>query len=217
MDNNTLQLEPRTVTGKKVKQLRQKGYTPVHLYGSGIEASSHQIETQVLGQIIPEVGTNIPVTIKVLGDEADHVCFIREIQRHPVSEELLHVDFLRVDVTKIIQSQVPITLIGEPPAVQNLGGTLIQSQQFLIIESLPLDVPGSVEIDISDLDTFEKAVYIRDITVGDNVTVTADPDQMVARVIAPRVEIEEEVETEGIEGEEGLEGEEAEESEPTEE
>ena len=78
-------------------------------------------------------------------------------------------------------------------------------------------MPGSVEIDISDLDTFEKAVYIRDITVGDNVTVTADPDQMVARVIAPRVEIEEEVETEGIEGEEGLEGEEAGESEPTEE
>ena len=139
MDNNTLQLEPRTVTGKKVKQLRQEGYTPVHLYGSGIEASSHQIETRGLGQIIPEIGTNIPVTIKVPGDEADHVCFIREIQRHPVSEELLHVDFLKVDVTKKIQSQVPITLIGEPPAVQNLGGTLIQSQQFLIVESLPLD------------------------------------------------------------------------------
>ena len=217
MEVTTLQLEPRTVLGKKVKQLRQKGYTPVHLYGSGIGASSHQIETQVLGQIIPEVGTNIPITVKVSGDETDHVCFIREIQRHPVSEELLHVDFLRVDIAKIIQSQVPITLIGEPPAVQNLGGTLIQAQQFLIIESLPLDVPGSVEIDISDLDTFEKAVYIRDIIVGDNVTVTADPDQMVARVIAPRVEIEEEVETEGIEGEEGLEGEEAEESEPTEE
>ena len=217
MEVTTLQLEPRTVLGKKVKQLRQKGYTPVHLYGSGIGASSHQIETQVLGQIIPEVGTNIPITVKVSGDETDHVCFIREIQRHPVSEELLHVDFLRVDVTKSIQSRVPITLLGEPPAVQNLGGTLIQAQQFLIIESLPLDVPGSVSIDISDLDTFEKAVYIRDIIVGDNVTVTADPDQMVARVIAPRVEIEEEVETEGIEGEEGLEGEEAEESEPTEE
>ncbi|MEE2885263.1 MAG: 50S ribosomal protein L25 [Chloroflexota bacterium] len=217
MEVTTLQLEPRTVLGKKVKQLRQKGYTPVHLYGSGIGASSHQIETQVLGQIIPEVGTNIPITVKVSGDETDHVCFIREIQRHPVSEELLHVDFLRVDVTKSIQSRVPITLLGEPPAVQNLGGTLIQAQQFLIIESLPLDVPGSVSIDISDLDTFEKAVYIRDIIVGDNVTVTADPDQMVARVIAPRIEIEEEVETEEIEGEEGLEGEESEDSEPTEE
>ena len=217
MEVTTLQLEPRTVLGKKVKQLRQKGYTPVHLYGSGIGASSHQIETRILGQIIPEVGTNIPVTVKVSGDETDHVCFIREIQRHPVSEELLHVDFLRVDVTKSIQSRVPITLLGEPSAVQDLGGTLIQAQQFLIIESLPLDVPGSVSIDISHLDTFEKAIYIRDITVGDNVTVTADPDQMVARVIAPRVEVEEEVETEDIEGEEGLEGEGSEDSEPTEE
>ena len=215
MDTTTLELQPRTVFGKKVKQLRQKGYTPVHLYGSGIGASSHQIETQILGQVIPEVGTNIPVTVKVTGDETDHVCFIREIQRHPVSEELLHVDFLRVDVTKSIQSRVPINLIGEPPAVQNLGGTLIHAQQFLIVESLPLDVPGSVELDISDLDTFEKAVYIRDIAVGDNVTITADPNQMVARVVEPRIEIEEEVETEELEGEEGLEGEESEDSEPT--
>ena len=214
MDTTTLELEPRTVLGKKVKQLRQKGYTPVHLYGSGIEASSHQIETQILGQVIPEVGTNIPLTVKVTGDETDHVCFIREIQRHPVSEELLHVDFLRVDITKSIQSRVPITLIGEPPAVQNLGGILIHAKQFLIVESLPLDVPGSVELDISDLDNFEKAVYIRDIAVGDNVTITADPNQMVARVVEPRIEVEEEVETEELEGEEGLEGEESEDSEP---
>ena len=215
MDTTTLELEPRTVLGKKVKQLRQKGYTPVHLYGSGIEASSHQIETQILGQVIPEVGTNIPLTVKVTGDETDHVCFIREIQRHPVSEELLHVDFLRVDITKSIQSRVPITLIGDPPAVQNLGGILIHAQQFLIVESLPLDVPGSIELDISDLDTFEKAVYIRDIAVGDNVTITADPNQMVARVVEPRIEVEEEVETEELEGEEGLEGEESQDSEPT--
>lgn len=216
MDTANLNLEPRTVLGKKVKQLRQQGYTPVHLYGSDIEASSHQIQTKILGQIIPEVGTNIPVTVNVTGDETDYVCFIREIQRHPVSEELLHVDLLRVDITKSIQSQVPIILLGDPPAVQNLGGTLIQAQRFLLIESLPLDVPRSVEIDISDLDTFEKAVYVRDLTVTDNISVTADPSQMVARVIEPRIEIEEVVEDEDIEGEDTLEGEESEDTESTE-
>ena len=210
MDVLTLKLDPRTVTGKKVKQLRQTGYVPVHLYGAGVEPSFHQVEDKILGRILPQVGTNVPLSIEIEGGETENVCFVREVQRHPVSEDLLHVDFLRVDVSQSIQSEVPVVLTGTAPAVPFMGGTLLQPLQAILVESLPMNVPASFEVDVSELDDFEKAVYVRDITIGTRVTLLTDPEELIARVSAPRVEVEEITEEEGEEGEELAEGEEGE-------
>ena len=117
-------------------------------------------------------------------------------------------DFLRVDVAQTIRADVPVVLAGTAPAVRQLGGTVLQPLQNILVEALPLDVPVSFEVDLSDLDDFEKAIYVRDISVEANVTVVTDPDEMIARVGPPRIEVEEVEEEEG-EGEEGAEGAEA--------
>ena len=85
MDVLTIKLAPRTVTGKKVKLLRQNGIVPVHVYGSGIEASAHQVDVQALRRILPQVGTNVPLSVEIDGDKGENICFVREVQRHPVS------------------------------------------------------------------------------------------------------------------------------------
>ena len=69
MDVLTLKLDPRTVIGKKVKQLRRTGYVPVHLYGAGVEPSFHQVEDKVLARVLPQVGTNVPLSIEIKGGE----------------------------------------------------------------------------------------------------------------------------------------------------
>lgn len=214
MDVQNLSLSRRTVTGKKVKQLRKQGILPVHMYGSGIDSQSLQAEAGELRRILPRVGTNIPVSVAVDGSDDENICFVREVQRHPVTEDLLHVDFIRVDITQTISAEVPITLIGSAPATQQ-GGTLLQPLTSLLVEALPMNIPASVEADVSGLDDFEKSIVVSDIVVADNVTVLTDSDEFVARVTPPRVEtdtfdLEDEEE---FEGEEGVEGEEVEEEE----
>ena len=209
METVKIKLDPRTVVGKKVKRLRREGYVPVHVYGAGVEASVHQVEEQVLDRVLPQVGTNVPLMVQTEGRDED-VCFVREVQRHPVFENVLHVDFLRVDVSRTIQSEVPVVITGSAPAVVNMGGTLLQPVQTIVVESLPLDVPGSFAVDVSGLDDFEKAVYVRDIAVPAAVTVLTDPDDLLARVGAPRIEAEDLVVEEDAELEEGEEPEDAE-------
>jgi len=214
MDVQNLSLSRRTVTGKKVKRLRKQGILPVHMYGSGIDSQALQAELGELRRVLPRVGTNIPVSVVVDGSDDENICFVREVQRHPVTEDLLHVDFIRVDITQTISAEVPITLVGSAPATQQ-GGTLLQPLTSLLVEALPMDIPVAVEADVSGLDDFEKSIVVSDITVADNVTVLTDSDEFVARVTPPRVEtdtfdLEDEEE---FEGEEGAEGEEAEEEE----
>ena len=212
MDVHSLSLSQRTVTGKKVKQLRRQGILPVHMYGSGIDAQSLQGTAGELRRLLPQVGTNVPVSIEVEGSDQENICFVREVQRHPVTEDLLHIDFMRVDVTQTISAEVPITLVGSAPATQQ-GGTLLQSLTSLLVEALPMNIPVSIEADISGLDDFDKSIVVSDISVGDNVTILTDSDEFVARVAAPRVEADDfgidELEDEELE--EGEEGEEVEE------
>jgi large subunit ribosomal protein L25 len=189
MEEQTLSLSQRTVTGKKVKQLRRQGILPVHMYGRGIDSMSLQGVAGDLRRLLPQIGTNIPVSVRVEGNEGENVCFVRDVQRHPVTEDLLHIDFIRVDVTQTISAEVPIALIGSAPATQQ-GGTLLQPLTSLLVEALPMNIPATVEADVSGLDDFEKSIVVRDIPIADNVTVLTDRDEFVARVIPPRVETE---------------------------
>ena len=189
MEEQILSLSQRTVTGKKVKQLRRQGILPVHMYGRGIDSMSLQGVAGDLRRLLPRIGTNIPVSVRVEGNEGENVCFVRDVQRHPVTEDLLHIDFIRVDVTQTISAEVPIALIGSAPATQQ-GGTLLQPLTSLLVEALPMNIPATVEADVSGLDDFEKSIVVRDIPIADNVTVLTDRDEFVARVIPPRVETE---------------------------
>ena len=191
MDVPTLKLSPRTVIGKKVKRLRRQGVIPVHVYGSGTEALSLQVDALVLRRLLPRVGTNIPLSLAIDGQKGENICFVREVQRHPVTEDVLHVDFLSVDVSQTVRAEVPVVLAGNAPAVREIGGTLLQPLQSILVESLPMNVPASFEVDVSMLDDFEKGVYVRDVSVDADVTVVTDPDQLIARVSAPRIEVEE--------------------------
>ena len=205
MDVQTLSLSRRQIIGKKVKTLRRKGIVPVHMYGSGTEPLSLQTDALELQQLLPRVGTNVPLSIlledsRPEDDSEENICFVREVQRHPVTEEILHVDFLRVDVSQAIQAEVPVNVVGVSPAVRDLNGTLLLQMQSILVEALPMNVPASLEVDISGLDDFEKAVYVGDVAVDSLVTVITEAGDMIARVSAPRIEVDA-VEDEEEEGE----------------
>ncbi len=215
METLSITLSPREVTGKKVSRLRQEGVVPVHFYGPGVDSASLQADFLALRSVLISAGRNVPITVKVAGEKGEDICFVRETQLHPVTEELLHVDFYRVDVSQTVRAEVPIILEGEPPAVRNLGGILLQPFDTLEVEALPLDMPESFRIDVTVLEDFTSSVRIEDIEVEEGVNILRDHVEMIARVVAPRIEEEEVPETdeelELAEGEEAPEGEEGEE------
>ena len=210
MDLQTLKLDRRTVTGKKVKRLRQKGVIPVHIYGADMGPENLQVDDITLNRLLIQVGSNIPVSVEYEGQGDEKVCFVREVQRHPVTDDVIHVDFLRVDVSQTVSAEVPLVLVGSSFAVSEMAGTLLQNVQSLLIEALPMDMPAEVQVEISSLVDFDASIQVQDVSVPGDVTVLNDPEDTIARVVPPRLELEiEEEEGEEIEGEEG-EGEEGE-------
>ena len=167
MDNLNLSVNKREVTGKKVSELRSNGLTPIHMYGPEIESSPLQCDSKILDRVITDAGTNIPVTVNVDGGEQNNLCFIREVQYHPVTNKVLHVDFMKVQVEKSVRAQVPISVIGISPAVRTMGGTLLQPLLTLTVEALPLEIPKTITLEAELLVDFETNFYVSDIEVDE--------------------------------------------------
>ena len=181
------QADPRSVLGRRVRAMRKQGLTPAHVYGRALNPTNLQADSGQLTRLVSQAGTNTPIALSVTGSRESFFTFIREVQRHPVTEAILHVDFLQVSMTEKMQTAVPITLVGESDAVRVLGGMLFQALEAVQVECLPLDLPQSVEIDISGLDNFEKTVTVASVSLGSSVTILSDPSELIARVNAPRV------------------------------
>ena len=205
-----LQIQKRTTEGKKVKTLRNQGITPIHLYGSEFDSASMQVKMSELINILDLAGFSSPITLN--DGKNDIIAFAREVQRHPLTEQILHVDFQIVGKDDQVEVEVPINLIGESPAVKNLGGVLIKLMETIRVSSKVDTVPQSLDLDISVIESLEQSILVGDIEIAEGVQIVSDETFAVARVIPPRIEIEEEAEEELAEGEESEEGDESDDS-----
>ena len=202
-----LQIQKRTTEGKKVKTLRNQGITPIHLYGSEFDSASMQVKMSELIDILNLAGFSSPITLN--DGKNDIIAFAREVQRHPLTEQILHVDFQVVGKDDHVEVEVPINLTGESPAVKNLGGVLIKLMETIRVSSKVDSVPKSLELDISVIESLEQSILVGEIEIAEGVQIVSDETFAVARVIPPRIEVEEEeVEEEIGEGEESEDGDE---------
>jgi large subunit ribosomal protein L25 len=208
-----LKVSPREVLGKKVKRLRREGVIPANVYGHGLESVAIQVPKDDLAHLLHSAGRNEIVYLRLDGEEPRPV-FLRQIQRNPVTDAILHVDFYQISLKEKVRMEVPLALVGTSPAEQTHGGTLLHSLDRITVEGLPTEIPSAIEVDVSGLEEIDATIYVRELSVPGEVTVLTDPEQVVAKIAPPQVEKEvEEVEGEVPEGEEAAaEGEEAEEA-----
>jgi large subunit ribosomal protein L25 len=199
-----LKATQRDVLGKKSRFLRRQGITPTHLYGNNIKSLALQCDAAELQHLLALAGRTRLISLEVDGKQARSV-FIREIQRDEVSRQLLHVDFYQVRKGEKITVDVPIVFVGEAPAMKEKGRMIAHGITSLSIECLPDSVPPQIEIDLSPLEDLEQAIHVKDIVLGADITVNADPEQLVVKVSEAVVkevveevvaEVEEEVEAE---------------------
>ena len=181
-----LELEPRVILGKKVKQLRRSGTVPVHLYGPGIAARPLQCEQKQLLRALARAGSTNPISLSVQGEAGERLTFAREIQWNPMRGDLLHVDFLAVSATEKVAAQVPVNLVGESPGARETGGGIAQVLYTVDVEALPMEIPNELEIDLAELVDSNSVVRAADLPLPPNVTLITDPEAMVVRVDAGR-------------------------------
>ncbi|MEK6721722.1 MAG: 50S ribosomal protein L25 [Chloroflexota bacterium] len=206
----TLAVTHRDVTGKAVARLRRDGRLPGVVYGHGEPSTSVSVDTHEFEQLRRHAGPNTLIDLSIDGKKAKPV-LVHGVQVHPVNRRPLHVDLYLVRMTEELTVEVPLVAIGESEAVNLLSGMLLLVTEHVRVRALPDHLPQSIEFSIASLVDFEAQIHLRDLDIPSDVTLLTDLDEIVAKVLPPRVEEEPVVaaapEGEPAEGAEGAEGE----------
>lgn len=207
--DHQIAVEPREITGKHSKRLRAAGVVPGVVFGKKAGSVAVQLGAKELDMLYREAGRTSLVDLTIDGGAPTSVV-IKSIQRHPLTGRALHVDFFAPDLTHEMTADIPISFTGTAPAVEATGGYLLTSLDHLKVRALPSDFPHEIVVDVSSLVDLDTAINVGDLAVDGNVTVLNEPDEMVAKVMPPRVEVEPEPEISeleaAVEGEDGEEG-----------
>lgn len=198
MDIIEIQASPRTIKGKQVKALRRTGLLPAIMYGVGSDPQTLELPAHETELILQRVSGSTLIDLKV-GNKT-HKVLIREVQREVISRKPIHVDFLEVAMDVTIRAVVPIELVGEAPAVRELGGVLVSGLNDIEVEALPSNLPDRISVDISVLEGFDDSITVGDLVVEEGVTILTEPEEAIANVIYQVEEEEPEVEEELLEG-----------------
>jgi large subunit ribosomal protein L25 len=206
----TLVATHRDITGKAVSSLRHDGKLPAVVYGRGEGSANVTVDAHEFEQLRRHTSGNTLVDLSVDGGKARPV-LVNGVQVHPVNRRTLHVDLFLVRMTEELTVDVPLVATGTPPAVEVGGGTLLHPTESVKVRALPDHLPESISYVVDSLVDFDMTIHVRDLTIPGDVTLLTDGDEIIAKVQAPRVEVEEEpVVAEGEEAEgEAAEGEEA--------
>ncbi len=207
----TLEVTQRDPAGSRAaRRLRREGLVPGVVYGGGKDPVPFQVESRVLRLALSHAGAVLDLSVD--GEDSTPVV-VKELTRHPVTGDAIHVDLLRVRLDRPIQATVTLELIGtdDAPGVKE-GGVLEHVTRELTIEALPTDIPDSVQHDVSEM-VIGDTITLEQVTAPEKVKVMDDPETVIATLTPPRLQVEEEPEIEEeteLVGEEGEEAPEAE-------
>lgn len=189
----TLRASLRKLKGKKTRQLRKTGLVPAVLYGPERKPLNLEVAAKEFLKIYQGAGESSLIELSLEGEAKKIMVLISQIQRDPVSDEILHVDFFAPKLTEKIEAKVPLVFEGDAPAVKELEGTLVKNIQELEIRALPQNLPKEIVVSIGELKTFEDRIRIKDLNLPPNTEIMGhSPQDIVAQVVAPE-KIEEEL------------------------
>jgi large subunit ribosomal protein L25 len=186
----TLAAANREVTGKAVNRLRKEGRLPAVVFGHGLNSANVSVDTHDFEQLRRHVGPNALIDLSVDGKKSKPV-LVQHVQVHPVNRRPLHVDLFAVRMTEELTVDVPLVATGSALAVTMHGGTLLHPNETVRVRALPDHLPQSIEYSVESLVDFDTTVKVADLTIPGDVTLLTDPDEIIATVQRPRVEVEE--------------------------
>ncbi len=191
-----LEATARDTFGKnEARRTRASGRVPAVLYGSSGEGSGDEarkatpisVDPKALLRILhSEAGANTLISLKLAGRKDARV-LVKEYQLDPVTHQVLHADFYRIAMDRVLRLTVPVTVKGEAPGVKQQGGILEYVHRIVEVECLPADIPEHIEVNIGDL-MLHQGIRVRDVPVNPKVKLVNDADMMLVHVIMPKAE-----------------------------
>lgn len=160
-----LTVKPREITGKKVKKLRRENIIPANIFGKGIKSQNIQVAEKEFLTAYKQAGETSIIELNIEGSKSTNPVLVSNLHTHPVSGGVLHIDFHQVDLKEKVTATVPVELIGESPAVKELGGVLFSPVSELEVSALPMDMPSKLELDISSLVEIGNTLTLKDLKV----------------------------------------------------
>jgi large subunit ribosomal protein L25 len=199
MEQIELEAQSRTLFGKKTRALRRSGIVPGTLYGPRTEAVSLQMSARELNAVLDRAGTNRLINLRIDGASKPRRILAREVQRDVITQSVLHVDLYEVVMTEKITAEIPITLVGEAPAVAAKQGLLVHGLDALQVHCLPDQLSEAIEVDLSVLKEKDQAILVKDLDVEQGIEILTSPDEVVVQVLPLREEVLEPIEAVGVE------------------
>jgi large subunit ribosomal protein L25 len=184
MEAITLQAKKRSVVGKQTKQLRAKGVLPAVVYGHGIESRNIELDTKTFDKAFRKAGESSLLDLEIDGAKPIKV-LIQDVTRSPLQGLLMHADFREVNMTEKLDAEVVLKLVGEAPAVKELGGILVRSMDKIHVRCLPGDLVHEIEVDITKLKKFDDAIKVKDITPPKGMEFKANPNEVIVVINEP--------------------------------
>jgi large subunit ribosomal protein L25 len=185
----TLEATARDTFGKnEARRTRREGRVPAVLYGGdGKEATPIAVPPKALLKILhSESGQNTLISLKLAG-ASDTRVLVKDFQIDPVTHEVLHADFYRIAMDRVLQVTIPVTVHGEPKGVKQQGGILEFIRREIVIECLPADIPEHVDVDVSEL-MLHQGIRVRDVATNPKWKPVTEGEAMLVHVIMPKAE-----------------------------
>lgn len=186
----TIEVAARSTTGRQVTQLRQRGLVPGVVYGHGVDPLAIEVEAKELSRVFHRAGRSHLLQLKVGGERRARAVVVKELQTSPRTAALVHVDFFQVNLEEKLTVQIPVVLVGEAPAIRFNVGELLFLQHSIEVSCLPDAIPGEIDVDISELAEIDDSIRVSSIQLpeGVDLTGTIDPEDVIAKIAAPRVQ-----------------------------
>lgn len=214
MEKIILKAKVRKEVGRKVKHLRKEGLLPANIYGKKIKSESIQIGESDFKNVYKKAGETGLVYLELESakeKKEERPVLVANIQKDPVTDSLLHIDFHQVDLKEKVEAKVPVELTGESPAEKQSIGTVVQYLNEIEVEALPTDLPEKFQVDISTLSEVDQMVHVKDLpfdkskievkTDLEEILVKVEPPQKEEVITPPPAEVPTEGEVPQVEGE----------------
>jgi large subunit ribosomal protein L25 len=165
---------------------------PAVVYGPDVTNASIEVDYVEFKKVLKEAGESSLIELNVEGEKEKRLVLVHEIQKDPVEDYFMHVDFLQPNLKEETEAEVPLVFEGEAPAVKDLGGTLVKNMSEIEVSALPQNLPHEIKVSLESLKTFEDRILVKDLILPANVKATANPEEIVA-LVAAQENVEEEL------------------------
>ena len=187
-----LNASPRQLLGKRARRLHREGKLPAVVYGHKATPMPLTLDKLEFQRVFTKSGRTHLVDLLV--DGRTEKVLVREIQTHPRRLGPTHVDFYQVDLQEKIKVEVPVHLTGESAAVKRGDADILHAIHDLEVECLPTDIPEGFEVDLTPLAEIDDEFRVSELKVPSGVTILADPDELVVKIVHKReMKVEEEL------------------------